>query len=117
MNLDSAIQAHGEWKVKFRSAMAAKQDLDAAVIAKDNVCPLGLWLHGEAKAKYAGLKSYAKCLADHAAFHREAGKVAATINAGKYSQAESMLEAGTPYSGASSQVGVAILALRKEAKI
>lgn len=115
MDLDSAIKAHGEWKVKFRAAIAGKQKLDAATIAKDNVCPLGSWLHGEAKAKYAGLKSYAKCVGDHAAFHTEAGKVASAINAGRFTEAETMIGSSTAYSNASSTVGAAIIGLRKEA--
>lgn len=117
MDLDYAVKAHGEWKVKFRAAISAKQKLDAASISKDNACPLGQWLHGEAKAKYAGLKSYSRCLADHAAFHREAGKIAAAINSAQYAQAEAMLAGGTPYATASSNVGVAILQLRKEAQL
>lgn len=115
MDLDEAIKAHGEWKMKFRSAISSKQQMDASSIARDNVCPLGSWLHGEAKAKYSGLKAYARCVADHAQFHREAGKVAQSINASKYAEAEQQLGGGTPYSSASSAVGVAILAFRKDA--
>lgn len=117
MDLDSAIKAHGEWKVKFRAAIQGKQQLDAASVSKDNLCPLGQWLHGEAKAKYSGLKSYARCVHDHAAFHAEAGKVAAAINAARYAEAETMIASSTPYANVSSAVGVAILALRKEASI
>lgn len=117
MDLDSAIKAHAEWKTKFRSAISAKQQMDAAAIAKDNVCPLGMWLHGEAKAKYSGLKSYSKCVAEHAGFHKEAGKVAALINAGRYAEAESSISGGTTYSAASSNVGVAVIGFRKEAAI
>jgi hypothetical protein len=115
MDLDKALQAHGEWKLKFRMAMQKKQTLDADAIGRDNVCPLGQWLHGEAKAKYAGLKTYGICVDKHACFHREAGTVAATINARQYDRAADMLEAGTSYTMASSAVGGAILGLRKEA--
>ena len=117
MNLDNAIAAHAEWKTKFRSAIQKKEQLDAASIALDNKCPLGQWLHGEAKAKYAGLKSHGVCLAKHAEFHKCAGQVAGTINAGKYAEAEAMIEGGTPFSTASSAVGVAIIGLRKEATL
>jgi methyl-accepting chemotaxis protein len=117
LDLDTAIKAHAEWKTRLRAAMSGKQQLDAASIGKDNQCPLGKWLHGEAKAKYAGLKSYGPCVSAHAAFHVEAGKVAALINGAKYAEAEAALGGGTPYSSASSAVGVAILNLRKDASL
>jgi methyl-accepting chemotaxis protein len=117
MNLDNAIAAHAEWKLKFRNAIQKKEQLDAASISLDNKCPLGQWLHGEAKGKYSGLASYGACIAKHAEFHKCAGNVAKSINSGKYAEAEAMLNGGTPYSAASSAVGAAIISLRKEAAI
>lgn len=117
MDLDIAIKAHAEWKTKFRTAMAGQQTLDAASIGKDNQCPLGQWLHGEAKARYSGLRSYSQCVAAHAKFHACAGEVATLINQSNYAQAEATMGGGTPYTAASSAVGVAIIALRKEACI
>ncbi|MDC8773504.1 hypothetical protein [Roseateles albus] len=75
------------------------------------------WLHGEAKGKYGSMKSYAICVEKHAAFHVEAGKVAAAINAKNYAGAEAMLAGGTPYTAASSAVGGAILGLKKESNL
>ena len=115
MNLDTAIAAHAEWKTKLRSAIQKNEQLDVTVISADNKCPLGQWLHGEAKAKYGNLATHRSCVARHAEFHRSAGAVARTINGAKFAEAEAMLAAGTAYSAASSAVGVAILALRKEA--
>lgn len=117
MNLDNAIAAHAEWKTKFRSAIQKKEQLDAALIALDDKCPLGQWLHGEANAQYARLKSYGTCVARHSEFHQHAGKVALKINAGKYSEAQAMLGSDTPYTAASNAVGVAIIVLRKEASL
>lgn len=117
MNLDDAIKAHAEWKLKLRTAMRDRQTLDAAAIARDDVCTFGKWLHGSAKGEYGRLRSYAACVEKHATFHREAARVAATINAGDYVKAESMLAGGTPYAAASSAIGGAVLGLRKEAAI
>lgn len=117
MNLDSAIAAHAEWKTKFRIAIEKRDKLDAASISLDNKCPLGQWLHGEAKGKYAALKSHGACVAKHAEFHKFAGEVAKAINAGKYAEAEAMIGGGTSFSTASTAVGVAIIGLRKEAAI
>ncbi len=117
MDLDNAIAAHSEWKTKFRVAIQKKEQLDAISISLDNKCPLGQWLHGEGKGQYARLASYGGCIAKHAEFHRCAGSVAKAINAGKYTEADAMLTAGTSYSDASSAVAVAIMALRREARI
>lgn len=117
MDLNTAIQAHSEWKMKFRSAIQKSEKLDAAAIGVDNKCPLGQWLHGEGKTRFGQLGTYANCRDLHATFHREAAKVATAINSGDLARASSMLENGTSYTVASNQVGVAIIALKKEAKI
>lgn len=117
MDLNKAIEKHAEWKVKFRSAISKQEVLDAETVSKDNCCELGKWLHGESKLKFAKLASYNDCVAKHAVFHLEAGKVARTINAGKYAEAEAMLNAGSSYTTASSAVGIAITRLKKEASL
>ena len=117
MDLNNAIEKHAEWKMKFRSAISKQEMMDASTISKDNCCELGKWLHGEAKTKFSSLGSHSACVSKHAAFHIEAGKVAQAINAKKFSEAEGMLNAGTPYASASSAVGVAIMQLKKDAKL
>ena len=67
--------------------------------------------------KYGSLAIFKTCLADHAAFHKEAGKVASEINAGNFAQAEKMLDYGTPYHSASQSVVKAIKELRDETKM
>lgn len=117
MDLDKAVSAHVEWKTKLRAAISSKAQLDAATISKDNCCPLGMWLHGEAKAKFSRLAPYAECVGAHASFHREAGKVAELINRKKYTEAESAIGAGTPYAAASSAAGIAIGKLKKASSL
>lgn len=115
MDLNQAIDRHAEWKTKFRRAISGHETMDAEAISKDNVCELGKWLYGEAKGKFGKYGSHAECVAKHAAFHAEAGKIARAINAKKFAEAEAMLNSGTPYANASSAVGLAILHLKKEA--
>ncbi|PJA27050.1 MAG: chemotaxis protein [candidate division Zixibacteria bacterium CG_4_9_14_3_um_filter_46_8] len=117
MDLNQAIAKHAEWKMKFRSAISRQETMDAVAISKDNCCEMGKWLYGEAKAKLSGLKSYAECVAKHAAFHIEAGKVAHAINAKKYAEAENMIGSNTPYMAASNAVGSGIIHLKKEAAL
>jgi methyl-accepting chemotaxis protein len=114
MDLNVAIQAHSEWKMKLRAAITRKEKIEAN-LSVDNACALGKWLHGEAKAPYSKFPAYADLVTKHAAFHREAGKVATAIAAGKYPEAEALLEAGTGFATASAAVGVAIIKLKKDA--
>ncbi len=114
MDLDGAIQKHAQWKFKFRNALYNNEHMDATAISKDNNCEIGKWLHGEAKALYGKQACYEKCVADHAAFHVEAGKIAAVINAKKADEAERMMAAGAPFSESSRKVGVSIIELKNE---
>lgn len=114
MNFDNAIAAHVAWKTKFRTAITEKAGMDAAVMGKDNLCPLGKWLHGEARAKYAHLADLSTCIAAHAAFHREAGRIASLINDGQYDAATSGLDIGSAYAQASMNTTVALTKLRRE---
>lgn len=117
MDLSQAIEKHAEWKVKFRNAIAKKKSMDAGMISKDSCCELGKWLHGAGRAKFSNLPSFKNCVLNHVRFHVEAGKIAQTINAKKYTEAEIMLNNGTPYTLASNEVGTAITRLKKEAQI
>lgn len=114
MNIDNALAAHAAWKVKLRSAIADCETLDVRAIGADNCCELGKWLHGDAKALLGGRATYADCVEKHAAFHREAGRVAQEINARRMEAASAMLDVGGAYMNASNAVGVAISRLKRE---
>jgi methyl-accepting chemotaxis protein len=117
MNLENAISAHAEWKAKLRTAILKEEQLDADAISLDDRCPLGQWLHGDGKAQYGRMACFGPCVTKHAEFHKSAGSVAKTINAHKYTEAQAMLAARTPFSEASNALGVAIILLRREARI
>jgi hypothetical protein len=115
MDLGKAIHAHSEWKTKLRSAIAQLSSLDTASITAENQCPLGKWVHGEARSKYGQLATYRECVGAHADFHRQVGAVARQINSKQFAAAEAAPGASTPYADASSKTGVAIIKLRKKA--
>lgn len=115
MDLDKALGAHADWKVKLRVALTDKQKLDADKISSDCHCELGLWLKGEGRAIHQASESFRACVEGHTNFHRAAGAIARAINNGDYAGAERQLEAGTPFSDASSTVAVAIRRLKREA--
>ena len=115
MNFDEARDRHGQWRFKFRGAIAQKETMDAAVIAKDDRCDLGKWLHGEAKDKYSRLSSYSDCVGKHAHFHIAASDVANKINARQFEEARALLDMGSDFSLASAAIVSALNALEQEA--
>lgn len=117
MNLDTAVQAHAQWKMKLRSAISKHEKMDLTTLSRDDCCELGHWLHGEGKSSYGRLTSHADCVHKHVVFHSEVTKVARAVNAHQFDVAEDMLNAGTPYAKASSALSVSFLQLRKEAGI
>jgi len=114
INFEDVLEKHSAWKVKLRAAITQKEVLDAATISKDNCCDFGKWLYGDAKAQVGQRASFTECVAKHAAFHVEAGKIATTINAKKYQEADRMLAGGSPFSNASNDVGIAVMRLKKD---
>jgi methyl-accepting chemotaxis protein len=112
VDLDNAIQSHAAWKFKFRNAIHGNEHMDVAAISKDNNCEFGKWLHGEAKALYGNDRSYVKCVAEHTAFHVEAGKIATAINAKKMEIAEQLMATEAPFADASKKVAVSIIELK-----
>jgi methyl-accepting chemotaxis protein len=114
VELDNALHKHAEWKVKFRTALAHHDHLDAATISKDNCCDFGKWLHGSTKSRLGHLDSFSDCMSQHAAFHIEAGKVAQAINEDRRNEVNAMLSPGSAFTEKSSAVGVAIMRLKKD---
>ena len=117
MNLDDAFQKHIEWKSMFRGAIIKQETMDAVTISKDNCCELGKWLHGAGMSQHGSLPSFTECVAKHKLFHAEAGKVAIAINSKKYAEAGAMIAPGSPYFTASTDTGIAVMRLKKEAAL
>lgn len=114
MNVQQALMQHGEWKIRFRSAIVERKSLDEETACSDRRCELGSWLHGEAREHFGHLESYQDCRAKHAAFHEEAGKVVQKINTGNYQEAEALLGLSGPFSVISGSLAIALIKLKKE---
>lgn len=114
MELDQAIAAHAEWKMRFRTAMMRKEKLDVNSIERDDCCGFGKWLRTEGDERFSDHPRYIACKRLHAAFHHEAGRVAREINAGEYAHADSMLQPGSAYARVLADTGAAIVALKRE---
>lgn len=58
MNLDEAVQGHTAWKIKLAAYLRRPDDsIDQSEASNDHRCPLGQWLHGEAKKASAACPS------------------------------------------------------------
>ena len=110
MNLERAAHEPAELVQRLREQMdaASPTPLDTGRIAQDNACALGQWLHEDGRARHGDLPAWQRCVEAHANFHRAAGSVAAAVNRGDHAAACAMLAAGTPYSGASRALGLAL---------
>ncbi|USI72540.1 CZB domain-containing protein [Sphingomonas morindae] len=113
MDFEEVAHSHSQWKVRFRTAIYRKERLDAAVIGRDDCCLIGRWLYGEGAQRFGASPAFRQARDRHRAFHREAGAVAALINAGRFAEAEAALGNGTPYANASTEVVTALGALRR----
>ena len=114
MDLDNALAAHSDWKVKLRIALTKQETLDAAQIGSDCQCDFGRWLKGEGRSAFATCPSFKLCETSHTEFHRCAGQIAGQINRRDFTGAERSLGSGTPFSQASQSVAVAIRRLKSE---
>ena len=112
-DFDAAIEAHRAWKVKLRSAISRKEQLDAATIARDDCCPLGKWIHGNGGHRYGSKPRFTELLERHRDFHSAAGDVARTINQGQYDQADRMLGSGSAFSSRSNEVSTVLTNIKR----
>ena len=113
MDLGNAIEAHLQWKVRLRMFIngSSAERLDPAVIARDNQCELGKWIHGPATA-YASRPCYVALKGAHAEFHASAARVVTKAVAGDKAGAEGVLSGA--YAQASLKVVAAIQKMRGE---
>ena len=111
-DFDKAIEAHRQWKVRLRKAIADRAQLDADTICRDDRCPLGQWLHGAGGQRWGGQPGFIALLDKHAEFHDVAGSVARQINSGAMAEAEQLLGSGSRFA----QVSTAVSTLLTRAK-
>lgn len=105
LNFKSAIEAHLKWKERLRAVIDGVSDekLDPSVVARDDLCVLGKWLHGVGEQKFGGSGRFKSVCAEHAQFHRCAAQVLQQAIAHRHDDAIHSMEAG-PYRDASVRV-------------
>ena len=82
LDFEGAITAHGKWKKRLLDYVAGGgEQLDPAVVGRDDQCALGCWIHGDGQAM-RGNAQYTELKMEHAGFHRCAAEVIRTHLAG-----------------------------------
>lgn len=70
LDMRSALDAHAAWKQRLQDVIDGKQEVpEVHKVARDDLCALGQWLHGEGRQKFAGVEEYRGLVAAHADFH------------------------------------------------
>ena len=113
-NLNKAISAHAQWKIKLRNAAMNHEHLDANTIHRDDACALGQWLYGDGEHVHGDKETFKHLRHAHKEFHHAAAMVAETINGGQTDRAQRMLGNGTPFANSTNKVIKAIQELRKQ---
>jgi hypothetical protein len=77
VDIVECIDAHMKWKGRLQSYLegTSKEQLDPAVISRDDQCVLGKWIHGPAPNYFHDDEGFLKLCSDHAYFHLIAGSV------------------------------------------
>lgn len=109
--LGQAMQSHLAWKKRLKSiiANAEQDDVDIVQVAADDLCALGQWLYGPARARYGRLPEYARLRKVHAEFHLTAGQVLLNSRNGRPEDAADLLRGA--FSALSDQVQLELVRL------
>ncbi|MCS6984348.1 MAG: CZB domain-containing protein [Leptospiraceae bacterium] len=85
--IEAAINAHGEWKIRLLKAIENScADLEPDKIRKDNLCVLGRWLYSEAVRPYQD-ELYEKVRQKHAQFHELTADIVLACHEGRVKEA------------------------------
>lgn len=111
----SLIAKHTERKKALISVIRNHEDIGD--LASDTNDAVGIWLQGDAPKNYSHLASYEKCVNLHAAFRQATCTVMQKIKEHKYDEAMRMVQPGSEYSTAFSNLEVALMVLHDETMI
>ena len=113
MNFDDAVSAHTKWKIRLRANIdGSGEKLDPAVVARDDACDLGKWIHGEG-SRYKLLPEHQALRTAHAKFHKCASDVVARNAKGQKAEAEKLMANGGDFARNSNETISAIMAMKR----
>ena len=93
LDVNDAIGSHLEWGERLRALVdgTSNERLDASVVARDDACALGKWIHGRANRQHAQLPEYASLRDSHAQLHACACNVLMVQQQGNPAAAKALL--------------------------
>jgi methyl-accepting chemotaxis protein len=116
MDYDTAMQAHATWKIKLTSYASgvSSEKLDPDMVCKDDVCPLGQWIHGDGQQVMTTRPEYSALVVAHAEFHHEAAALIRQIHSGAGDPVRAQLaDVNSGYRKASSKVMDLLMGMKR----
>ena len=106
VSVRNAIEAHQAWKRRLESSIRAGTpvDHDPRLVARDDACPLGRWIHGAGVRQFGAEPRFVDLRAQHAAFHACAAHVVQLAHCGEHEGALRELAANSQFAGLSWEV-------------
>ena len=96
--ITNVIAAHGMWKYRLHNAIeSGRSDFRPEVVGRDDQCPLGKWLYGDARAQLGGTAEFERIKELHASFHRGAASVLELAISGDRNRAQEQLGSGSQF--------------------
>ena len=116
--LKAAVATHGAWKARLMEVVVTgTSDLDTVVVARDDRCPLGVWLAQESTPQDRSSPHYEAIKGLHARFHELAGTILGHAVGTQQTQATEAVAFGGPFDTLSAELVAAINAWRDELDI
>ncbi|MBI4999115.1 MAG: CZB domain-containing protein [Rhodocyclales bacterium] len=96
LNFKSAVDAHMRWKTRLETYINGtnSEELVVDVVCRDDQCPLGKWIYTRGVSDFGYSETFFDMKAHHAHFHRCAGDVLRTAQAGDKVMALQLLHQG-----------------------
>lgn len=114
MNLDDAIKAHSNWKIKLQDYLKNPDgSIDHQALSKDNLCALGVWLYGDGLAAHGHLAEFKALVDEHKLFHQAASEIVVRKNKGDDVAADVALGGDSPFARHSAGVVSLIMKMKK----
>ncbi len=92
-NMKKAIDAHVAWTDRLAAQIngVSSETLDISIVASDDHCVLGKWIHSVGNKSYGHLPEFAELKDEHARFHHKAGNVLREADSKGKEAAEALL--------------------------
>jgi hypothetical protein len=106
INVRNAIEAHQAWKRRLEAAIRSGSafESDPRLVGRDDVCPLGRWIHGAGGRQFGAEPKFLDLKAKHAAFHQCAGRALSLARAGDDGEALQEMSSSSDFANLSWEV-------------